>query len=66
VGEIILVTLANNTVIPATITHIHAVHDRFRAAVEAMRVPTGLGLGGTGSFGERLDRESGVKVADPG
>jgi hypothetical protein len=66
VGEIVLVTLANNIVIPGTITHIHAVHDRFRAAVEAKRIPPGISIGRTAEIEGLPAAESHVEVADLG
>lgn len=42
-GDTLLVRLPNGTVLPAKITHIHEIHDRFRAEVEA-RLVSAAGL----------------------
>ncbi len=44
-GEKLIVRLHNGAIVPATITHIHKTHDRFRAEVETRHLATaGLNL----------------------
>jgi hypothetical protein len=44
-GDAIFVSLTGGLLVPAMITLSHAVHDRFRVAVTASRLPEDLDLG---------------------
>lgn len=65
VGEIVLIALTDNVLVPATITHIHAVHDRFRAAVKVAHLPANLPVGATTEIGGVHEPAERVEVVDP-